>query len=258
VNNRPLALITGSSRGIGRGIALELGAAGLDVAVHYARQDRAALEVVAALAGLGVSAQAFQADLAVPADRARLIREVLGRFGRLDLLVNNAGIAPRVRNDVLKASEEHFREVVDTNLVGPYFLTQAAAREMIRLRRAGVVSVPRIVFVTSVSAHVVSTNRGEYCVSKAGLSMAARVWAARLAPEGIVVLEVQPGIIATDMTAGVKEKYDRLIAEGLVPQGRWGTPEDVGRVVRAMAEGRLDYCAGAVIEVGGGMGIPRL
>lgn len=256
--SKQVALVTGSSRGIGRGIALELGRAGWAVAVHYASRDDAALDTAAELQGLGVQAAVLRADLAAAADRAALVAGVLERFGRIDLLVNNAGMAPRERLDLLEATEESYAQVMATNLTGPYFLTQAVAREMIRLRAAGTVATPRIVFVTSVSAELVSTNRGEYCISKAGLHMAARLWAVRLAAEGIPVLEVQPGIIATDMTAGVKEKYDRMMADGLVPAGRWGTPEDVGRVVRAIAGGDFDFSTGAVIEVGGGLGLGRL
>jgi len=255
---KPLALVTGSSRGIGRGIALELGRAGMNVAVHYATREDAALEVAAELQALGVEAAIFRADLAAAAPRQALVEGVLARFGRIDLLVNNAGMAPRVREDILAATEESFHEVLATNLAGPYFLTQRVAREMIRLRAAGVTPRPRIVFISSVSAQLASTNRGEYCVSKAGLHMAARLFAVRLAAEGIPVLEVQPGIIATDMTAGVKEHYDALIAQGLVPQGRWGTPEDVAGVVRAIAEGHFDFSTGQVIQVGGGLGLPRL
>ena len=253
-----VALVTGASRGIGRGVALELGRSGMSVAVNYATREDAALEVAAELQALGVEAAVFRADVAQAADREALVAGVLDRFGRLDLLVNNAGVGPRVRADILEAGEEEFSRVLATNLQGPYFLTQRVAREMIRLRAAGVVPTPRIVFVGSVSARLASTNRGEYCISKAGLHMAVRLFALRLAAEGIPVLEVQPGIIATDMTAGVREKYDQLIAGGAVPQGRWGTPEDVARVVRAIAEGAFDFCTGQAIEVGGGLGIPRL
>jgi len=172
--------------------------------------------------------------------------------------VNNAGVAPAARADLLDAGEESFERLVRTNLQGPYFLTQAVARWMIEQVRAGGGWSGCVVNVTSVSATVVSTNRGEYCVSKAGLAMAAQLWAVRLAEFAIPVYEVRPGIIRTDMTAGVADKYDRLIAEGLVPQGRWGTPEDVGRVVAALARGDAPYSTGAVLVVDGGLTIPRL
>jgi NAD(P)-dependent dehydrogenase (short-subunit alcohol dehydrogenase family) len=180
------------------------------------------------------------------------------RFGRIDLLVNNAGIAPAQRADLLDASEESFTRLIDVNLRGPYFLTQAAARWMIELRKTGTIERGRIAFVTSVSAYAASVNRGDYCVAKAGLSMAAQLWAARMAEFDIPVIEIRPGIIATDMTAGVKEEYDKLIAEGLLPQHRWGTPEDVARAVSAFARGDLDYSTGVAIDVSGGFQIRRL
>jgi NAD(P)-dependent dehydrogenase (short-subunit alcohol dehydrogenase family) len=180
------------------------------------------------------------------------------RFGRIDLLVNNAGIAPSQRADLLDATEESFTRLIDVNLRGPYFLTQAAARWMIELKQNRVIARGRIAFITSVSAYAASVTRGDYCISKAGLSMAAQLWAARLAELDIPVIEVRPGIISTDMTAGVKEKYDKLIADGLLPQPRWGAPEDVARVVSAFARGDLDYSTGIAVDVSGGFQIRRL
>jgi NAD(P)-dependent dehydrogenase (short-subunit alcohol dehydrogenase family) len=199
----------------------------------------------------------FKADVAARDDRDRLVAGLRAAFDRLHVLVNNAGVAPASRTDLLEAGEESFDRLVAINLKGPYFLTQAVARWMTEQKRQPGYS-GAIVFVTSVSAAAASPSRGEYCVSKAGLSMAARLFAVRLAGEGIPVYEVRPGIIHTDMTAGVAEKYDKLIGEGLLPQGRWGEPEDVGRVVAALARGDAAYSTGAVIPVDGGFSIPRL
>jgi len=255
------ALVTGASRGIGKGIAMALSAAGYQVAVHFNHNRDAAVGTAEQCVAAGPSGSrpagelVFQADISKPEDRLRLVEEVFDALGPIDALVNNAGVAPRVRADILDATEESFDEVIRVNLNGPYFLTQLVARRWLAIPERG---IRRIVFVTSVSADMVSTGRGEYCVSKAGLSMAASLFAARLAGEDIPVFEVRPGIIATDMTSGVKEKYDRLIAEGLVPQGRWGSPEDVGETVAAIVDGLLDFCAGSVIHPDGGLHIPRL
>ena len=192
------------------------------------------------------------------ADRSRLVGAVHERYGTLNGLVNNAGRAPRVRADLLDAPEDGFEELIRTNLQGPYFLTQAIAARMVAARAADPSCSASIVFVTSVSAEMVSINRGDYCVSKAGLSMAAKLFAVRLAADGIPVFEVRPGIIATDMTAGVKAAYDARIASGLVPEGRWGEPSDVGRVVAALLRGDAPYATGSVINVDGGLAIPRL
>jgi NAD(P)-dependent dehydrogenase (short-subunit alcohol dehydrogenase family) len=194
-----------------------------------------------------------------PADRENLLAAALEGLGRLDALVNNAGMAPAVRTDVLEATEASLDELLAVNLKGPYFLSQLAARHFLAHR--GEARLPggyKVVFVSSMSAHTVSVTRGDYCVSKAGLAMAAQVFAARLAGEGVQVYEVRPGIMATDMTAGVKEKYDRLIAEGLVPQGRWGTPEDVGLAVGALLLGEFPFSTGAVVPVDGGAHLRRL
>ncbi|MBI3948555.1 MAG: 3-ketoacyl-ACP reductase [Armatimonadetes bacterium] len=258
VNPSPVALVTGASRGIGRGIAFALAREGYDILVNYVSRADAAEAVRAEIAALGRRAETFRAGIGDGADRQALVNFTLEAFGRIDLLVNNAGIPVRQRGDLLEATEESYDEVMGTNLKGPYFLTRRVANEMIRLKRDGVIPAARIVFVTSISAYTASTSRGEYCLSKAGLSMAVALYADRLAEFDIPVFEVRPGIIATDMTAPVKGKYDALIAEGLLPQRRWGTPEDVGKAVAALARGSLDYSTGQVIEVGGGFGIRRL
>lgn len=241
-----VALVTGASRGIGRAVASELARTHKVIGTY--RGNLAAAESLRDSCG----AEIFQMDVASRADRGALLEFVRSKYGRLDLLVNNAGIAPRVRNDLLEASEESFEEVLGTNLQGPYFLTRDAAKLMLE-RGSG-----RIVFVTSISSYTASTNRGEYCVSKAGLSMAAQLYASRLAPEGIGVFEVRPGIIETDMVAPVLDKYQRLAEEGLLPQGRLGRPEDVALAVRAVADGNLDYSAGQVIDVDGGFHLRSL
>jgi 3-oxoacyl-[acyl-carrier protein] reductase len=259
----PVVLVTGAGRGLGRGVALELARGGCTVALNYARNAGAAEEAVRECAALaGSAAQEFlpvQADIGVRIQREGLVRTVLERLGRLDALVNNAGIAPKVRADITEASEESFEELLRVNLQGPYFLTQKVASYWLKERpRPLLPGGFKVVFVTSISASTASVNRGEYCVSKAGLSMAARLWAVRLAAEGIQVVELRPGIMATDMTRGVKDKYDRLIAEGLVPEQRWGTPQDVGRAAAAVLRGDLPFVQGAIINVDGGFHLPRL
>jgi 3-oxoacyl-[acyl-carrier protein] reductase len=255
---RRVALVTGGTRGIGLGIARALAGDGFDLALGGVREEAEVAPVLADLRGSGGEAQYFRADVGERADRLRLVAEVRERLGRLHVLVNNAGVAPAVRADLLEAGEESFERLVRVNLQGPYFLTQAVARWMLEQKRADAAWTGAVVFVTSTSATMASTSRGEYCVSKAGLAMASQLWAARLAETGIPVYEVRPGIIRSDMTAPVTEKYDRLIGEGVVPQGRWGTPGDVGRVVAALARGDAPYSTGAVIAVDGGLTIPRL
>ncbi len=259
VTTHPVALVTGGTRGIGLGVCRALAREGWTLALCGLRPEDAVQDVLAELGGHGRPAGYIQADVALAADRVRLVERVIARFGAIDALVNNAGRAPRVRADLLDASEASFEELVQTNLQGPYFLTQAVARVL--LERGGArPAAPRggIVFITSVSADMVSINRGDYCVSKAGLAMAVKLFAARLAPHGVPVYEVRPGVIATDMTAAVKEAYDARIAGGLVPEGRWGTPEDVGRAVAALLRGDVSYATGTVIHVDGGLTIPRL
>ena len=252
------ALVTGGTRGIGLGIARALASEGWRLAIGGVRPEADVTNVLEALRQGGSTVHYTSADLARSDDRARLVEEVRGRFGAVNVLVNNAGRAPRVRADLLDATEEHFEDLLRTNLQGPYFLTQAIARDQLDRRRVDTGFAASIIFVTSVSAEMASVSRGEYCVSKAGLSMAARLFAARLAADGIPVFEVRPGIVATDMTAGVRDVYDQRIADGLVPARRWGQPDDVGRVVAALARGDLPYATGSIINVDGGLSVPRL
>ncbi|WP_129663990.1 3-ketoacyl-ACP reductase [Phytoactinopolyspora endophytica] len=253
------ALVTGASRGIGRGIALALAGAGVDVVVNYARNADAADEVVREVEKAGARAHAVQADVSVAEDRARLVDETYAAFGRLDLLVNNAGVGPTERADLLDASEESFDRVLGINLKGPYFLTQLVANRMVEQVRDGAGSRPKIVVVSSISAYAASVNRGEYCVAKSGLAMMVKLYADRLAEHGINVYEIRPGIIATDMTGAVKEKYDKLILEdGITPIRRWGQPEDIGKAVVAVASDLLPFSTGQVIDVDGGFHLHTL
>jgi len=242
------AIVTGGSRGIGRAVARELARTHQVIATYKSRRDAA--ESLQAETGVEI----FQCDVSSAGDRTALIQFARTRFPRLDLLVNNAGIAPRERRDVLDAAEDSFDELIATNLKGPHFLTREAASWMLSAEPC----TGRIVFVTSISAYTVSSNRADYCISKAGLSMSAAVWAERLAKEGVRVFEIRPGVIRTDMTAAVLKRYEERIADGLVPQGRMGEPEDVARAVRAIADGLLDYSAGQIIDVAGGFHIRNL
>jgi 3-oxoacyl-[acyl-carrier protein] reductase len=253
------ALITGASRGIGRGIAVELARTGCRIAINYAGNAPAAAEALALVKGAGGDGFTVQADVALAADRERLVSEVYARFGRLDVLVNNAGVAPKVRADLLEAGEESFDRLFAINLKGPFFLSQQIAKRMLQQERDAEGFRGRIVNITSISAYTASINRGDYCMVKAGLAMMTKVLADRLANDGINVYEIRPGVIATDMTAGVKEKYDRLILEqGITPIRRWGQPEDVGRAVRAIVEDRFPFSTGAVFDVDGGFHLHRL
>ncbi|MCX7788830.1 MAG: 3-ketoacyl-ACP reductase [Spirochaetes bacterium] len=261
--DRPVALVTGASRGLGRGVALELAKAGFSVGINYAGNRKAAEETQAACREIAPSTdqqfEIFQADIGKREDRERLVTEAWSTFGYLDALVNNAGIAPRIRADILEASEESFEELIRINLQGPYFLTQMVARRWVKEKPSSrVLGGFKIVFVTSISADTASIQRGEYCISKAGLAMAVKLWASRLAEAGIQVYELRPGIMATDMTSGVKTKYDTLIEQGLVPQKRWGTPEDVGKAVRSLLEGDFPFSTGSVIHIDGGFHVSRL
>ena len=245
----PTAIVTGGSRGIGRAVAAELSRTHRVIATY--KGNREAAESLAKETGCEV----VQCDNSSATDRANLIRLARERFGTLDLLVNNAGISQRERNDVLQATEESFDELIGTNLKGPHFLTQAAANWMLE---AGKPATGRIVFITSISAYAASINRAEYCISKAGLSMSVALYANRLAPEGIGVFELRPGIIRTDMISRVEKLYEERIAGGLLPQRRMGEPSDVARAVRGIAEGYLDYCAGQVLDVDGGFHLRAL
>ncbi len=252
-------LVTGGSRGIGRGIAVQLASAGFSVAVNFAGNRAAAEETVKICRNNAQNTEQqfdlFQADISLAEDRERLIDEVAARFGKLRGLVNNAGVAPLERGDLLDLKEESLDRLIGINLKGAFFLTQSVARRWTGEEEPG---GRNIVFITSVSSEMVSVNRGDYCMTKSALSMAVQLYARRLAAEGIGVFEIRPGIIRTDMTAGVQEKYDRLIAEGLVPQKRWGTPEDIGTAVASLMRGDFGYATGSVIHLDGGLHIPEL
>jgi 3-oxoacyl-[acyl-carrier protein] reductase len=255
------ALVTGASRGIGRGIAVELARAGCRLAINYAGNAAAAAESLSFVEKAGGTGVLVQGDIAVAADRERIVHETVGNLGRIDLLVNNAGVAPNIRADVLDAGEESFDRLFAINLKGPYFLTQLVARQMLKQDRDAEGFRGRIVNITSISAYTSSPNRADYCMVKAGLAMMTKLFADRLATESINVYEIRPGVIATDMTGGVKEKYDKLILNderGITPIRRWGKPEDIGRAVRAIAEDRFPFSTGAVFDVDGGFHLHRL
>lgn len=265
MGQRPVALITGGSRGIGKGMAVELAKLGFDIAISHfdfdeqARQDESkGLETQKEIKAIRVGCEVLRADVSNGQDRKKLVEMVKSKFGRCDMLCNNAGVAPSKRLDILEATEESFERVMNINLKGPYFLTQTVASWMIEQKKEHPERAYRIVNTSSISAYTSSPARGEYCVSKAGISMMTTLYADRLAEFGIGVFEVRPGIIRTDMTKVVTAKYDKLIAEGLTPIKRWGLPEDVGRAVGAIAEGRLDFCTGQVINVDGGFHLRRL
>lgn len=255
------ALVTGASRGIGRGIAIELARAGCRVAINYAGNVEAANEALTLVKQAGGDGFTVQGDVSVAVDRERMVGEVLSKFGRIDLLVNNAGVAPKVRADILEAGEESFDRMYAINLKGPYFLTQLVANQMIKQQPDAEGFRGRIVTVTSISVYTASVNRGDYCVVKAGLAMMTKLFADRLANDGINVYEVRPGVIATDMTGPVKAKYDKLILQdqpGITPIRRWGKPEDIGRAVRAVMEDRFPYSTGQVFDIDGGFHLHRL
>jgi NAD(P)-dependent dehydrogenase (short-subunit alcohol dehydrogenase family) len=256
-----VALVTGGTRGIGLGIAKALAQKGLNIVVTGRRSPEEALpaldEIRDQFCARDLEAAYFKSNVADADDRLRLLASIESHFGRLDVLVNNAGIAPEVRADVLEASEESFEKLIATNLKGPYFLTQAVARWMLR-QQGQKMERRSIVNISSVSAVMASVDRGDYCISKAGISMATKLWAARLAPHGIGVYEIRPGIISTDMTHGAKEKYDRMIEGDLLLEKRWGTPEDIGKVTALLVTGDLPYSPGAVVAVDGGLSLPRL
>jgi 3-oxoacyl-[acyl-carrier protein] reductase len=254
---KKLALVTGAARGIGLGIAECLAGEGYNLAIGDIREEASVVEILRKLRSFGAEVLYCQADISVPEARKRLVQEIRERFGRLHVLVNNAGVAPKERKDLLEATEESFEWVLRVNLQGPYFLTQAVANWMIEQKRSRAEYSGCIINISSISATVASPNRGEYCISKAGVSMATSLWAVRLAEFGIPVYEVRPGIIKTDMTAGVEAKYEKLIAEGLLLQPRWGMPVDVARAVAMLARGDLPYSTGQVIMVEGGLSVSR-
>jgi 3-oxoacyl-[acyl-carrier protein] reductase len=253
---RPLALVTGARRGIGRACGEALAREGFDIAATDLAIDGVACEAQAAFEAAGAQAAFFVHDLAAVDSHCALVASVLQRFGRLDCLVNNAGRGAVARGDLLELKPENFDAVMDVNLRGSLFLTQAAARAMLTTHETG---HPRsIITISSVSAEMVSPDRTEYCVSKAGLSMAMKAFAVRLAPEGVAVFEVRPGIIRTDMTAPVANRYDNLIAGGLVPARRWGEVADVGAIVAGLASGRFAFATGSIVAADGGLSLPRL
>lgn len=258
MSKSPVALITGGARGIGLGIARSLGAAGYRLAVNGVRSEEHVEETLAELKATAPDVVYCQGDVSVAADRSTIVDRVRGEFGRLDVLINNAGITSPGRKDILEAEEESFDRVFGVNLKGPFFLTKLCANWMVEEQQGGMKLVPAIVNISSISAEFVSVNRGDYCLTKAATGMATKLWAARLAEFGIPVYEVQPGVIRSDMTSGVTEKYDRLIAEGLTLEPRWGETEDVGRAVSALVRGEIPYATGQVLYVDGGMRIRRL
>jgi 3-oxoacyl-[acyl-carrier protein] reductase len=251
-------LVTGGGRGIGLGISRCLASEGCDIVVCGTRPEEQVREAMAELRALGVDALYCRADVADREARDRMLSEIRARFGHLNVLVNNAGVAPAVRADILEATEESYERVMRINLQGPYFLTQAVANWMIEQQQENERFEGCIVNISSISATVASPSRGEYCISKAGLSMATRLWAARLGEYGIPVYEVRPGVIRTDMIRDVQAKYDQLIDEGLLVEPRWGLPDDVGRAVATLVRGDVPYATGQVLVVDGGLTLQRL
>jgi len=265
MTDRPVAIVTGASRGIGKAIAVELASLGYDLVVNHfdftaeGKPDEShAVQTQKQIRDLGAKCEVLRADVSSAKDRNRLVDLAQSTFGRADFLVNNAGVAPTKRLDILEATEESFDRVMGINLKGPYFLTQQVANWMIEQKKQYPQRAFRIVNTGSISAYTSSPGRGEYCISKAGVSMCTKLYADRLAEYNIGVFEISPGIIATDMTRAVKDKYGKLIAEGLTPTKRWGQPEDVAKAVGAIAEGRLDFSTGQVINVDGGFHLRRL
>lgn len=256
MTDRPVAIVTGASRGIGRSVALELASLGYDLVINRAQEEEP--EVLAEAGAFGARCEFVAGSIADAQTRERIVESTRAQFARCDLLVNNAGAAPVKRLDILEATEESFDRVLSINLKGPYFLTQLVANWMIEQRKVHPDRPLRIVNIGSISAYTSSPSRGEYCISKAGIAMMTKLYADRLATHDIGVFEISPGIIETDMTRAVKEKYDHLIAEGLTPIKRWGNPGDVAKVVGAIAEGKLDFSTGSVINVDGGFHLRRL
>lgn len=258
MSKQKVALVTGGSRGIGRGICIELGQAGYAVVVNYATREDAAAEVVAEITKAGGRAVAAGGSVAVAKDRAGLLARALDEFGRLDVLVNNAGITSQGRKDILEATEESWDKVFDTNLKGPFFLTQLVANEMVRQIDNKIIPDGKVVNISSISAHTISLNRADYCITKTAIGAMTKLYAQRLAEFGIGVFEICPGVIESDMTAPVKEKYDRLIAEGLWPIRRWGRPDDIAKAVLAVASDLFPFSTGECINVDGGFHIRTL
>lgn len=253
-----VALVTGASRGIGQAVALSLADSRFEVVINYVTSQQAAVRLRDEVLRRGVGAETIQADISLFEDQHRLVDYLKSRFGRVDVLVNNAGVGPKVRQDLLKTSPESFDRLMAINLRGPFFFTQRVALWMIELQDQIEGYSPCIVNISSISAYTSSPSRAEYCISKAGVSMMTRLYADRLAEYRIPVFEIRPGIIQTDMTAGVQEKYDKLIEEGLTPIRRWGQPEDVGKAVAAIVQGHFPFSTGEVFNVDGGFHLRRL
>jgi 3-oxoacyl-[acyl-carrier protein] reductase len=259
MNGKPVAVITGASRGIGRSVAIALAGEGFDIAAIARSVDSEGMEILGPeIEKRGAQFFPVGLDISCTKCQKEVVSNILERYGRIDFLVNNAGVAPLQRNDLLEMTEESYDRVLNINLKGPMFIAQKIAREMIWMKDQITPYKPVIVFITSVSAVLSSVNRAEYCVSKAGLSMASTIFADRLSKEGILVCEVRPGIIQTDMTIKVKDKYNRMINEGFVPQKRWGLPDDIGRAVASIARGDWDFSTGMVFEISGGLNIHKL
>ncbi len=258
MNSNRVALITGGSRGIGKAITLSLAETGTDVVINYAGRVDAADGVRQEAAQRGVRAEVLQADISCTTHHPRMVEFILQKFGRIDVLVNNAGIAPNPRADLLEATEESFDRLIGTNLRGPYFLTQRIAKWMILLRQKISDYAPVIINVSSISAYTSSPNRADYCLSKAGVAMMTQLYADRLSEFGIPVFEIRPGVIETDMTSTVKDKYDRMIVDGLTPIKRWGKPQDVGQAVAAIVRGYFPFSTGEILNVDGGFHLRRL
>lgn len=257
-NEKSVALVTGGSRGIGFGIAEHLARSGFDLAINGLRDSEAVGDAVTELQNLGAEVLYCRGDIGDTEARRQILAKVRQHFGRLNILVNNAGVAPKERKDILEASEEAFEYIIKVNLQGPYFLTQAAANWMIEQKQANPEFFGCIINIGSISATVASVNRGEYCLAKAGIGMSTQLWATRLGEFDLPVYEIRPGVTKTDMTSGVTDRYDKLIAEGLCLQKRWGHPDDVGRAAAALARSDFPYSTGQVIMVDGGLTIARL
>jgi 3-oxoacyl-[acyl-carrier protein] reductase len=259
MNSNPVAIVTGASRGIGRAVTISLAAEGFDIAAIARSIDSEGMETLGPeVESLGAAFFPIGLDISCTVCHKEVVSNILERYGRIDFLVNNAGVAPLQRADIMELTEESYDRVMNINLKGPVFFAQKIGREMIWMKQIIPDYKPRMVFISSVSASMCSTNRGEYCISKAGLSMANTLFADRLSKEGILVYEVRPGIIQTDMTARVKDKYDKMISEGQIPQKRWGLPEDIGKAVASLARGDWDFSTGTVFEVSGGLNIRSL
>lgn len=256
--NKQVALVTGGSRGIGLGIARQLAEQGFDLAINGMRPEEQVKDILDELRGLGAEVIYTPGDIGDADSRASIIESIRGHFGRLNWLVNNAGVAPKERLDILETTPESYNRVVDTNLRGAFFLSQSAANWLVEQKQGDSGFKGGIINVSSISATVVSVNRGEYCIAKAGLSMVTQLFAARLGEYDLPVYEIRPGVTKTDMTSGVTEKYDKLIADGLCVTPRWGFPEDMGKAVGSLARGDFMYSTGQVIMVDGGLTIPRL